>query len=54
MNESELKEKIIATALEWRYLDESEPIPSDLPNEKLSELAFLLDDLKVLLNAAHG
>jgi len=45
MSLDELKEKIIATALEWRYLDEIEPIPSNKPGEKLRELAFLLDEL---------
>jgi len=50
MTESDLIEKIITTALEWRELDEFEPIPSDLPGEKLEELAFLLDDLNTLRN----
>lgn len=33
-------------ALEWRALDESEPIPSPLVNEKLRELAFAVDALR--------
>lgn len=37
--------KIVATAIEWRRLDESEPIGSAVPAAKLLELALLVDEL---------
>lgn len=49
MTESELKEKIFALALEWRELDELEPIPIDLIANKLNELAFAIDDYNIVI-----
>lgn len=43
---ADIKEKIVSTVLEWRELDEKEPIPSELPAKKLLELAYLADELK--------
>lgn len=38
--------QIVAAAVRWRELDESEPIGSNLPNEQLKRLAFSVDALK--------
>ena len=46
MNKEEAERAVINAALEWRESDELEEIGSEIPQEKLSALAFAIDDLR--------
>jgi hypothetical protein len=43
---SDIRRRLIEKAKEWREADNSEPIGSRVPSEKLKELAFIVDELK--------